>query len=164
MSEFDPALKPKIRYSPAIAKTKAMKFCAYQERSHQEVRNKLFDWGLYSKEVDQIIAELIAENFLNEERFAINFARGKFRIKRWGKAKIVNALKLKGVSEYNIKKALMQFEDPIYKSTLDEVIAKKMKLIKNDNVFKRNAAIARYAIGKGYEPTLVWQLINEIKI
>src|SRR6185503_6037061 len=90
------------------ATPKIKHFCAYQERCHAEVRDKLYSFGLHRKDVDGIIVVLIGDNYLNEERFAINFAGGKFRMKHWGKNKIKQRLKLKQVSDYCIKKALME--------------------------------------------------------
>ena len=91
-------------YSKEEALQKAKQYCAYQERSHSEVKEKLYSFGLYKKDVDELLSELISENYLNEERFAIMFAGGKFRIKQWGRIKIKYALKQKQVSEYCIKK------------------------------------------------------------
>ena len=89
---------------------KARKYCAFQERCHQELREKLYSWLLPEKSVEQIISELISEGFLNEERFAKAFSRGKFRIKRWGKNKITNELKRRNISEYSIRKGLKEIE------------------------------------------------------
>src|ERR1041384_3800157 len=93
---------------------KIKQYCAYQERCHSEVREKLYSFELYKKDVEQIISQLIEENYVNEERFAIQYAGGKFRMKQWGKVKIKHALKQKQVSEYAIKKALKEINEKDY--------------------------------------------------
>ena len=112
-----------LDYKSALLK--AQKHCAYQERSQQEVRNKLFEWGLHSADVENAIVELISANFINEERFAMQLASGKFRIKHWGKVKITQALKLHKVSAYCIKKALQQIPDDDYEKSLRKILEKK---------------------------------------
>ena len=109
-------LKKYVSLKEALQKAKA--FCAYQERCHFEVKGKLFDYGLSVNEVDEIVAVLIEENYLNEERFAIMFAGGKFRIKQWGRVKIRYELKLKQISAINIKKALAQIDEDDYLNML----------------------------------------------
>ncbi len=96
----------KQKETPETAFSKIIQYCIYQERAHQEVRDKLYQYGLRSIEVETIISKLIEENYLNEERFAIQYAGGKFRMKQWGKIKIKYALKAKGINDYVIKKAL----------------------------------------------------------
>ena len=109
---------------------KAKSYCAYQERCHKEVSDKLYSWRLNTDEIDYIIDHLIQESYLNEERFAIAFAGGKFRIKHWGRKKIVTKLKEKRVSEYCIKKALEEIDDKEYIITLHRLIEKKTRFIK----------------------------------
>lgn len=109
-------LKKYVSLKEALQKAKA--FCAYQERCHFEVKGKLLDYGLSENEVDEIVAVLIEENYLNEERFAIMFAGGKFRIKQWGRVKIRYELKLKQISAINIKKALAQIDEDDYLNML----------------------------------------------
>ena len=140
--------------------SKAQKYCAYQERSQQELRDKLYEWGLHKKEVEQTIAQMIEEGFMNEERFAIAFAGGKFRIKNWGRIKIKLALKQKKVSDYCIRKALNQIEDRDYQKALEKIIASYSKKISEKNPLKKNYKIAQYVIGKGYEPELVWEMLR----
>src|SRR5437016_5381296 len=110
--------KKKI-HSPVEALKKAYKFCAYQERSQQEVRDKLYELGLHKKDVEPIISQLVIEGFINEERFAIAYAGGKFRIKQWGRIKIRLALQQKSVSEYCINKALKEINNRDYQKTLE---------------------------------------------
>ena len=109
-------VKKYVSLKEALQKAKA--FCAYQERCHFEVKGKLLDYGLSENEVDEIVAVLIEENYLNEERFAIMFAGGKFRIKQWGRVKIRYELKLKQISAINIKKALAQIDEDDYLNML----------------------------------------------
>lgn len=140
---------------------KARKYCTYQERSQQELRDKLYELGLFRKDVEQVIAAMIEEGFLNEERFAIAYAGGKFRIKQWGKVKIKLALKQKRVSDYCIKKALAQIPDKDYESVLQKVIAVQSRKISEKNILKKKYKLSQYAIGRGFEPELVWEFINQ---
>jgi regulatory protein len=144
------------------ARQKINRYCAYQERCHQEVRHKLYDFGLFRDEVDQIITELITENFLNEERFAKAFAGGKFRLKNWGRIKIVNALEAKGVTKNCIKSGLKEIDENDYRDTLYKILNTKSGLIANDNIYVKRDKLAHYAISKGYEPDLVWQVLKQI--
>jgi regulatory protein len=147
-------------YSAEIAWQKICKWCAYQERSQQDVRDKLYDFGLHRKEVEEMISRLITENFLNEERFAIAFAGGKFRQLGWGKTKIKLALKQKKVSEYCIRKALSSIDDMAYFKSLRQLIQKRGKLEKEKNPLRKNYKLAQYAISRGFEPDLVWDALK----
>lgn len=135
-------------------------FCAYQERTQQEVRDKLYGEGVNKDEIEEIIVKLIQENFLNEERFAKAYAGGKFRMKKWGKLKIRNGLKAKGLSEYCIRKGMQEIEEDDYLKTLVELLEKKSKEIKERNPLIKKNKLARYLIGKGYESDLVWEKVN----
>src|SRR5262245_55126185 len=117
----------KKEISPEKAKSKAEAYCAYQERSQQEVRDKLYSWGLHRNDVENIISFLISDGFLKEERFAIAFAGGKFRIKKWGRNKIKMALKEKKVSDPLIRKALSEIDQREYMQMLKQVIKVKSK-------------------------------------
>ncbi len=117
---------PKI-FSREQAKVKAESYCAYQERSQFEIRNKLYEWGLHQKDVEEIISELIELNFLNEERFALAYSLGKFRIKGWGKNKIRQGLKLKRITDKLIIKSLKSIEDDDYLMMLKKILQKKNK-------------------------------------
>ena len=157
-------MKEKIKITdPKQGLVKAAKYCAYQERSHQEVRDKLYEWGLWKKDVEEIILQLITDGYLNEERFAIAFAGGKFRIKKWGRIKIRIELKKKSVSDYCIKKALGEIDDREYIRTMKEIIEKKLKGFRSYKLQVRNYKIAQYVISRGYEPELVWDLLREKK-
>ena len=140
---------------------KGRKYCAYQERSQQEVRDKLYSWGLHRTEVEQALSELISENYLKEERFAEAFAGGRFRIKKWGRNKIRLALQQKKVSEPLINSALKNISDSDYKKALNEVIRMRSKEVKEKEPYKRKYKIASYAIGRGFEPELVWEILND---
>lgn len=151
-----------MKLSPEKALAKAQKYCAYQERSQQEVRDKLYSWGLHRKDVEHIISELISSNFLKEERFASAFAGGKFRVKKWGKNKIKLALEQKKVSEPLIKKALKEISSSDYEKTLKDVLLLQSKKVKEDNLYKRKYKIASFAIRRGFEPELVWEVLNDL--
>jgi regulatory protein len=156
-------IKPKI-FSREQAKQKAESYCAYQERSQYEVRNKLYEWGLHQKEVEEIISELIGLNFLNEERFSIAYTLGKFRIKAWGKLKIKQGLKLKGVPDKLISKSLNAIDIDDYQSKLKLILEKKLITITEKNPFKRRYLLSRYAAAKGYESDLITELLIDNKL
>jgi regulatory protein len=154
--------KPKKRIlTPEVALEKARAYCVYQERCQSEVRNKLYEWGLWQKDVESLIAALITEGFLNEERFAKAYAGGKFRIKKWGKKKITIELKKKNISEYCIRKALQEINDVDYFKTLKEIIKKKSSETKEKNPFRKKTKLANYAISRGYDNEMVWDFIHE---
>lgn len=141
---------------------KLRQYCAYQERSHAEVKQKLWDLGVRRAEHDEIISTLIEEDYLNEERFAKAFAGGKFRMKDWGRKKIYYALREKQVSEYNIKKAMKEIDDEDYKQTLKELAEKKYGLLKGEQYLVRKKKTMDYLMQKGYEADLVTRAVNEI--
>ena len=142
---------------------KAKYYCAYQERSHAEVKKKLYGFGLYKNEVEILLSQLIEENYLNEERFAIAFAGGKFRIKQWGKTKIKYELKMRQISDYNIKKALSQIEEEDYLKTLQKLAAEKLATLKSEkNIFIRKSKLQNYLVGKGYEFNLIGEIVREL--
>lgn len=147
-------------YTPQEAKIKAAKFCAYQERCHQEVRDKLYSYGLAPDDVEQIIYELIQQDFINEERFAIAYVRGKFNYKKWGKTKIVRELKRRKISDYCIKKALKEIDTTQYLESLKSILDKKINQLKNIKGYQKNYKAAQFAIAKGYENDLVWEVIK----
>ena len=142
------------------AHAKLEHYCAYQERSQQEVRDKLYNYGLHSAEVEDVICELIGANFLNEERFANAYALGKFRIKQWGKLKIKQGLKLKRVGDNLIKKALKQIDPEDYEKTLKQLLEKKSALLKENDRFKRRQKLISYGISKGYESDLIFDCLK----
>ena len=149
-------------YSPDEAKGKILRYCAYQERCHQEVRIKLFQLGLSDNQVDETITDLIMQGFLNEERFARTFAGGKFRIKKWGRLKIVQGLEAKGVTTNCINSGLEEIDEQDYIETLTEILKKKSEEIQEANRYIRRDKISKYAIQRGYEPEMVWRILREL--
>jgi regulatory protein len=144
-----------IRLDKKAALAKAEHYCAYQERSQQEVRDKLYDWGLWSDDVENIIAELIETNFLNEERFALAYVSGKFKIKHWGKIKIKQGLKLKKVPERMISNALKTIEYDEYLQSIRSAAEKKLASISEKDPFKRKYKLVSYLLSKGFEHDLI---------
>lgn len=157
----DESPKRKKKLTPTEALARAYNFCAYQERSHNEVKQRLYDYGLHSDDVEQILSRLITEGFVNEERFAKAFAGGKFRIKKWGRLKIINELNSLGLSGNCINRGMKEILDEDYLKTLQQVLEKKSKLTSEPDQFKKRNKLAQYAIGRGYEPELVWRLVKE---
>jgi regulatory protein len=155
-------------YRKQLTKEQALQklrhYCAYQERSHAEVKEKLYSFGLRKPVVEESIAQLIEEDYLNEERFAMQFAGGKFRMKQWGRIKIKHALKQKQVSEYCIKRGLKEIDENEYLKTLDKLAAQKWKTVKGPGVngFVKVGKTTDYLLQKGYEPELVRQAVGRI--
>ena len=152
---------PKKFLTPNEAFEKAKKYCAFQERSHSEVRTKLLNFGLRGNDLEQVMVNLIEAGFLNEERFASAFAGGKFRMKNWGKKKIEQELKRKGVSSYLINKAVNELKDDDYKKTLNRLLEKKATTLHDRNLFTKKQKLSNFLIGKGYEPKEVFQAVND---
>ena len=138
-------------------------FCAYQERSHAEVKKKLYGFGLYKNEVELLMSQLIEENYLNEERFAFAFAGGKFRIKQWGKTKIKYELKLRQVSDYSIKKALAQIEEEDYLKTLYKIAEEKLATLESEkNIFTKKSKLQNYLVSKGFEFNVISGILKDM--
>jgi len=137
------------------ALAKAESFCVYQERSQKEVRYKLVEWGMRGDELEDILSELIVNNFLNEERFAKSYASGKFNIKKWGRVKIKQGLKLKGVPDRILQKALYSLDDDDYMQTLENLAVKKANTITESNPLKRKMKLMTYLQGRGFESDLI---------
>jgi regulatory protein len=139
---------------------KAKQYCAYQERCHQEVKEKLYSYGLYKKDVEELLSELISDNYLNEERFAIQYAGGKFRIKQWGRVKIKYALKQKQVSEYCIRKAMKVIDETDYNRTAQKLFDQKLKLLRSEkNIYTKKKKLQDHLLQKGFETDLIRKLI-----
>ena len=140
-------------------------YCGYQERSHAEAKEKLYSYGLRKQAVEESLAQLIEENYLNEERFAIQFAGGKFRMKQWGRVKIKHALKQKQVSAYCINKAMKELDNEDYDKTLHKLAKQKWNSIKGEgvNLFVKMGKTTDYLLQKGYEPELIKLAINKLK-
>jgi regulatory protein len=154
--------EPKIRKitDEKTGLTKAEHYCAYQERSQQEVRDKLYGWGLYPKSVEIIISKLIESNYLNEERFAKAYVQGKFNQKAWGRIKIKQGLKLKQVPDKLIKKALETINLNDYYGALENLLNKKSATLSEPNDFKRRYKLHQYALGRGFESDLIGEVLK----
>jgi len=159
---MDSKLSSQKFYSIDEATKKMEHYCAYQERCHKEVSEKLKHMNMIPEAIDQILGHLIQENFLNEERFAKAFARGKFNIKKWGVNRIVRELKFREISPYNIKSALAEITNEDYLKTFDELARKRLSQIKETNSFKRKKKLADYLLYRGWESHLVYEKTNEL--
>ena len=141
-------------------KKKLEYYCVYQDRCHQEVEKKLQEYQLIPEAREKILLHLFQENFLNEERFSKSFARGKFRIKKYGKQRIVKELKYRGISAYNIKTALKEIDDDEYVITANLLIEKKKDSLNESNLIIKRKKITDYMLRKGYEFNLIQEIIN----
>lgn len=146
------------------AQLKLEYYCSYQERCHQEVVQKSYDLGMRSNEIDAIVVHLLQHNFLNEERFARSFARGKHRIKLWGKIRIVNELKQRHISAPNIKCALTEISEDVYQNTLDALAERHWETIRETNAQKKKKKFCDYLLRKGWESHLVYEKWKELSI
>jgi regulatory protein len=145
------------------AKVKAAKYCAYQERTQQQVRDKLYQYGLSGDTVEEVLTELIADNFINEERYAQAFCRGKFSHNKWGRIKIKRELKQKGLSPYCIRKGLKEIKEADYLQQLHDLCVRKWKSLEKEDIYQRKNKTARYLMGKGYEMELVWRTMEDME-
>jgi regulatory protein len=146
---------------PAEAYARISRYCAYQERSHDEVRNKLLSLGIRNDVAEELISKLIIDGFVNEERFAKAFAGGKFRIKQWGRLKIEQALKGHDISSKCIAIGLREIDEDDYRTTIRKLIQKKSDSVTEENLYVRRDVISKYVIAKGFEPELVWGILKE---
>ena len=153
--------KPAKITDEKVALAKAEHFCAYQERAQQDVRDKLYDWGLWPDAVENIIVKLIGDNFLNEERFAKAYVKGKFKQKAWGRVKIKQGLKFKKLPDVLIKKALLTIDADDYLVMLAKVLNKKAALIKEKDDYKRRYKLQQYAMSRGYESDLIADILKD---
>jgi len=154
--------KPRKTYDKKTAQLKAADYCAYQERSQQEVRDKLYGYGLHYDEVEEVLTNLIVEGFINEERFAKAYVGGKFRMKGWGKRKILQGLKQHKVSEYCIKKGLQVIEPQPYYETLLKHAQKKYSSLKPQNEYMIKGKLTQHLVGKGFEMDLIRDAIDDV--
>ena len=142
-------------YDLNIAREKIQAYCAYQERCHLGVEKKLKSWGLIPEAIDMLVGELMQHNFLNEERYARSFARGKFRIKKWGRIKIKLELKKRSIYAKCIEFAMQEIDPDAYYETLKELLHKKSILEKELHPYKRKAKLTRYLVSRGFEYDLI---------
>lgn len=149
----------KTHLSDSDALLKAASFCAYQERCHKEVLERLAEWGIYGADAEGLLVKLIELNYLNEERFAKAFAGGKFRVKQWGRLRIKQELKMRDISPYCIELGLKEIEEAEYKQTLMEVLEKKLKSIKANKPAELRNKAYQYALSRGFEPSFIWECL-----
>lgn len=150
-------------YSIKEAIQKIEHYCAYQERCHEEVVQKLRSMKMDSDEIDTILVHLISDNFLNESRFACSFARGKHRIKFWGKIRIVNELKFRKITQYNINLALKEISIEEYLSTFDTVAERQWETISETNNLKKRKKFCDYLLRKGFESNIIYEKAKELE-
>lgn len=148
-------------YTVDEALKKLENYCAYQERCHKEVRTKLWDMKMIPEAIDVIMVHLIEHNYLNEERFAKAYVSGKFRIKKWGKIRLVRELKFRGISKYSMDAALKEIDLDDYYKTLDELVQKRIAQVTEKNVYKKKKKVADYLFYRGWESHLVYEKLNE---
>lgn len=142
-------------------KVKLARFCAYRERTHHEVKVKAMNLGLRNDEADELLSELISENFINEERFAKTYVRDKFYLNKWGRNKIVQGLKQRRISNYCIDSGMKEIDPEDYFNTLKQLFEKKRATVKGENQMIKIQKTATFLIGKGYESSMVWEIIKE---
>ncbi|SDG67229.1 regulatory protein RecX [Winogradskyella thalassocola] len=147
-------------YTVNEAQKKLEHYCAYQERCHKEVRQKLWEMRMIPEAIDVIMVHLIQENYLNEERFAKAFVSGKFRIKKWGKNRLLRELKFRDISKYSIDSALKEIDLDDYYNTLDDLVQKRIAQVKEPNVYKKKKKVADYLLYRGWESALVYEKLN----
>lgn len=138
-------------------------FCSYQERSHEEVVSKLWSMKMDADEIDEIMVHLISSNFLNEERFACSFARGKHRIKHWGKIRIVNELKFKKISQTLINIALNEISPEEYLETFHNLAERHWEVIRETNTLKKRKKFCDYLLRRGFESNLVFEKVKDLE-
>ena len=152
----------KKSYSLNEAKKKLENFCSYQERCHKEVKEKLRELGMIQSASQEIIAQLIQEDYLNETRFAKNFARGKFRIKNWGRNRISRELKSRNITDYNIKMGLQEFTDIEYEETFYNLIEKRKKSVEHLPIDQQKKKIFSYLSYRGWEHEKIFDALNQL--
>ncbi len=149
-------------YTPQESYVRIAAYCAYQERTQQDVREKLQSYGLDDDDVEELIVRMIQEKFVNEERFAKAYAGGRFRQKKWGRIKIKMALKAQGLSPYCVQQGMNVIDPDEYWQNLLHLAEKKNAVEKESNPLLRKQKITRFLMGKGYEQDLVWEAIETV--
>ncbi|SDM92818.1 regulatory protein RecX [Siphonobacter aquaeclarae] len=145
----------------ADALRQAAHFCAYQERTVREVRDKLHAWEVSEEDADEIIARLQADGYLSDDRFARSFAGGKFRTRQWGKIRIEQEMRRKGIADAERKSGIAEIDADEYARTLKSLLDKKAASLNESDPWKRRQKLARFAMGKGYEADLIWRVLGE---
>ncbi len=157
--------EPKTAYTYTQALEALQQYCAYQDRCHKEARQKLRELGFGGDPGEEVICELIKDKFLDEERFARSFARGRFKIKRWGRQKITRELKQRQISAYCIKQALSEIEEEAYQQTLEDELLRRDRIEKKaTHPYLRRRKLADYLFQRGYESHLTWETINRLEL
>ncbi len=152
----------KLTFTVEEAKRSLESYCAYQDRCHQEIERKLYTMQMIPEAREMIILHLMEHDFLNEERFSKSFARGKFRIKNWGKRRIIRELKMRNISSFNINTALGEIDDEMYIKTLEDITIKRFELINESNVYKKRKKLTDYLMRKGFENNLIYEAVSEV--
>lgn len=147
----------------AELKQKMGRFCAWRERSSHEVQDKLYNLGAGQRQVNEVLAWLREENFINDERFAIAFARGKFINNQWGRVRIVAELRLRKMDQDTIGKAISQLDEEMYLEMVEKLAIKKYNQLKEEDLFLRRQKTAAYLAGKGFEQDIVWKITGALK-
>jgi regulatory protein len=155
-------MKEKKYFSIEEIKRKLERYCVYQDRCHKEIETKLREFVLIEEAKNQIILHLMEHNFLNEERFSKSFARGKFKIKKWGKQRIIRELKFRDITAYNINTALKEIDEETYLNTITEIAEKRNRLIKESDIYKRKKKLSDFLMRKGYEFELIYSTVTEV--
>lgn len=156
----DPGRKKKLGYSTALKKISS--FCAYQERSIFEVRGKLEDWGLHAEEVEKLLSRLVEQDFLNEKRFVDSFVKGRFGLKKWGKVRIRQELKMRQIPNEIILESLDALDDGEYEETLNFLAERKWKLTKEPDLYKKKAKVSRFLLFRGFETDLIKEVVDRL--
>lgn len=149
-------------YTVQEAYKKLARYCAYQERCHREVELKLQAYKLTSIERQEVVTRLIADNFLNEERFAIAFVRDKFNLQKWGKERIKRELKQRRISAYLMRKALGEIDAEEYVQVFEDLVQKKLELLESESTLKKKKKLMDYLIRKGYEYDRIYNILNRV--
>jgi len=152
----------KKTYTLDEAKRKLESYCAYQERCHKEIAQKLKDMYMIPEAIDVIIVHLLEHNFLNEERFSKAFARGKFKIKKWGKRRVTLELKKRDISKFNIDLALKEIDENEYLEVFNNLAEKRVGFIKETNVLKKKKKLVDYLLYRGWESQMVYEKVNTL--
>src|SRR6056300_330112 len=153
-------MKNPLTVTEALEKLRT--YCAYQERCHKEVKNKLYQLGIIPQAIEQIVGTLVAENYLNESRFAQQFAHGKFSIKHWGKIRITKELKARNISDYDIQKALKALETDVYLTKIEAISEKKWAQLSQISMQAKKEKLYNYLVYRGWETALIYEQINRL--